>query len=88
MQTPRVQFNIPQSPIGNPIELSSSTIQRTPQNTSQQSTSNIASDYLGSIPFNPPATKEHLPSWMTQVFIQGEPNLVNDPIDVSSDTTL
>ena len=25
---------------------------------------------------------------MTQAFTQGEPNLVNDPIDVSSDTTL
>ena len=25
---------------------------------------------------------------MTQVFTQGEPNLVNDPIDVSSETSL
>ena len=58
---------------------------------------NIPSDYLGSTPtseqirenpFNPPATTEHLPFWMTQVFTQGESNLVNDPIDVSSDTPL
>ena len=39
-------------------------------------------------PFNPPATTEHLPYWMTQFFTQIEPNLVNDPIYVSSDTTL
>ena len=25
---------------------------------------------------------------MTQAFTQGEPNLVNDPIDISSDTSL
>ena len=46
-QNPRVQFNIPQSPIPNPLELPTSTIQRTPQTTSQQNTSNIPSDYLG-----------------------------------------
>ena len=97
MQTPRVQFNIPQSPIANPIDLSSSTIQRTPPTASQPSTLNIPSDYLGSThiseqvrenPFNPPDTIEHLPFWMTQVFSQGEPNLLNNPIDLSSDTTL
>ena len=97
MQTHRVQFNIPHSPILNPIELSSSTIQSTPKTPIQRNTSNIPSDYLDSTPtsekirenpFNPPATREHLPFWMTQAFTQGEPNLVNDPIDVSSDTTL
>ena len=97
MPTPRVQFNIPHSPIANPKDLSSSTIQNTPQTPSQQITSNIPSDYLGSTPtseqirenpFNPPATTEHPPFWMTQAFSQGEPNLVNDPKDVSSDTTL
>ena len=97
MQTPRVQFNIPYSPIANLIDLSSGTIQSSPQTPSQQNTSNISSDYLGSTPtseqirentFNPPATTEHLLFWMTQAFTQGEPNLVNDPIDVSSHTTL
>ena len=97
LQTPRVQFNIPYSPIANPIDLSGSTIQSTTQTASQQNTSNILSDYLGLTPtseqirenhFNPPATTEHLPYWMTQVFTQNEPNLVNDPIDFSSDTTL
>ena len=43
----RVQFNIPHSPIANPIDLSSSTIQRTPQTPTQQNTSIIPSDYLG-----------------------------------------
>ena len=64
MQTPRVQFKIAQSPIENPIDLSSSTIQSTPSNASQQNTSKLTSDY------------------------SGEPNLVNDPLDISSDTTL
>ena len=52
-------------------------------------------DYLGSTPtseqirenpFNPPTSTRRLPQ--TQVFTQDEPNLVNDPIDISSDTTL
>ena len=97
MQTPRVQFKIPQSPIANPLDLSSSTIQSTLLTASQQGTSNIPSDYSGTIPtseqiqenpFNPPATTEHLLYWMTQAFTQGEQNLVSDPIDVSSVTTL
>ena len=97
MQTPIVQFNIPHSQIANPIYLSSSTIQNTPQTPTQQITSKNPSDYFDSTPiseqirekpFNPPATTEHLPFWMTQAFTQGEPNLVNDLIDVSSDTTL
>ena len=96
MQNLRVQVNIPHSPIANPIDLSSSTIQ-TPQTPTQQNTSNILSDYLGLTPtseqirenpFNPPATTEHLLFWMTQAFTQGTPNLVNDPTDVSFDTTL
>ena len=97
MQTPRVQFNLPHSPIANPIDLSSSTIQSTLQTPSQQSTSNIISDYLGSTltseqirenPLCPPTTTEHLPYWMTQAFTQGEPNVVNGSTNVSSDTTL
>ena len=96
MQTPRVQFNIPHSPIANPIDLSSNTIQSSPQTPSQQNTSNIPSDYLGSTPtsekiqenpLNPPAATEHLLYWMLQAFTQSEPNIVNDPTDVSSDTT-
>ena len=69
MPTPKVQFNIPHSPRANTIDLSSSTIQNTPQTPTQQNTSNIPSDFIGSSPI-------------------GEPNLVNDPVDVSSDTIL
>ena len=96
-RTARVQFNIPQSPTPTTSELSSSTLPDTPTLTSQQSISNILSDYLGSTPtseqirenpFNPPATTERLPYWATQSYTQGENNLVNEPIDISSDTTL
>ena len=96
-QTPRVQFNIPQLPISNPLDLTSSTISDTPPTASQQSTSNIPSDYLGSTPtseqirenpFNPPATTERLPYWVTHKYPHGEPNSVNNPVDVSFDTTL
>ena len=89
-QTPRVHFNIP-------LDLSSSTLPDTPPTASQQSTSYIPSDYLGSTPtseqirenpFNPPSTTERLPYWVTHTHIQGDLNLVNEPIDVSSDTTL
>ena len=55
LQTPRVQFNISHSPIADPIDLFSSTIQSAPQTASQQITSNIPSDYLGSTP-----TSEHI----------------------------
>ena len=36
----------------------------------------------------PPNTAERLPYWTTQSYPQGEPNIVNEPIDISSDTTL
>ena len=97
VQTPRVFFSIPQSPTPTISETSSITIPDTPTLTSQQSTPNIPSDYLGSTPtsaqvrenpFNPPKTSERLPYWATQSYPQGEPNLVNDPIDTSPDTTL
>ena len=39
-------------------------------------------------PFNPPNPNERLPYSTTQPYPQGEPNLVNDPIDISPDTTL
>ena len=96
-QTPRVHFNLPQSPTPNPLDLSSSTLPNTPPIASQQSSSNIPSDYLGSTPtseqirenpFNTPATGERLPYWVTHTYTQGEPKLVNDPIDVSSESTL
>ena len=96
-QTPRVHFNILQSSTLNPLDLSSSTLPDTPPTASQQSTSNFPSDYLCStstseqsreIPFNPPATTERLQYWVTHTYTQGEPNSVNDPIDVLSDTTL
>ena len=79
------------------MDLSSSTLPDTPPTTSQQSTSNILSDYLGSTPtseqtrenpFNPPATTERLPYWVTHKYPHGEPNLVSNLVDVSFDTTL
>ena len=51
--TPTVYFNIPSSPTPNPFDLSSNTIQSTPQQlqpNSQQKTPNTPSDYLGSTP--------------------------------------
>ena len=95
-QTPRVTFNIPQSPSPSISEVSSITLPDTSTLTSQQNTPNLPSDYLGSTPtskqirekhFNPPNTTERLPYWTTQPYSQGEPNLVSEPIDISSDTT-
>ena len=73
-QTPRVHFNIPQSPAPTTSELSSSTLPDTPTLASQQSISNIPSDNTGSTPtseqirenpFKPPDTTERLPYWTT-----------------------
>ena len=88
LQTPRICFNIPHSPIANPIDLSSSTIQSSPQTPTQQAPQTPTSEQVRENPLNPPATTEHLSFWMTQAFSQGEQNIVNDPKDVSSDTTL
>ena len=49
-QTPRVHFNIPQSPTSTTSELSSTTLPDTPTLASQQSTSNIPLDYPVSTP--------------------------------------
>ena len=96
-QTPIVHFDIPQSPTPTTSELSSSTLPETPTLLSQQSISNIPSHYLGSTPtsqqirenpFNPPDTTERPLYWTTHSYTQGEPNIVNEPIDISSDTTL
>ena len=96
-QTTRVHFDIPQSPTPTTSEISSNTLPETPTLLSQQSTSNIPSDYLGSTPtseqirenpFNPSNPTARLPYWATHSYTQGEPNLVNDPIDISTDTTL
>ena len=94
--TPRVHFDIPQSPSTITPENPNSTLPETPTLLSQRSTSSIPSDYLGSTPtseqirdnpFNPPNQTSRLPYWTTHSFTQGEPNLINDPIDVSTDTT-
>ena len=62
-QTPRVHFDIPQSPTPTTSEISSSTLPETSTLFSQHSISSIPSDYLGSTPtseqirdnpFNPP----------------------------------
>ena len=96
-QTPRDTFSIPQSPTPTISETSSITIPDNPTLTSQQSTPNIPSEYLESTPTSaqirenpsiPPNTSERLPYWATQSYPQGEPNLVKDPIDTPSDTTL
>ena len=67
------------------------------QSTSQQNTSNKPSDYLDSTPtseqirentFILPFLTQRLPDWMTQAFTQGEPNLVNGPVEISSETSL
>ena len=96
-QTPRVHFNIPQSPTPTTSELPSSTLRETPTLLSQQSISNIPSDYLGSTPtsqqirenpFNPTDATESSPYWTTHSDTHGEPTIVNEPIDISSDTTL
>ena len=82
-QTPRVTFGIPQSPTPSSSEISSITIPDTPTLTSQQSTPNIPSDYLGLTPtsaqirenpFNPPNTAERLTYWTTKSCPQGEQN--------------
>ena len=98
-QTPRVHFDIPQSPTPTTSEISSSTLPETSALFSQHSISSIPSDYLGSTPtseqirdnpFNPPPPNatERLPYWATHSYTQGEPNIVNEPIDFSTDTTL
>ena len=96
-QTPRVHFDIPQSPTPTTSEISSSTLPETPTLFSQHSTSSIPSDYLGSTPtseqirespFKPPNPTARLPYWATHSYTQGEPNIVNETIDISSDTTL
>ena len=95
-QTPRVHFDIPQSPSPstpvNPIGI----LPETPTLLSQRSTSSIPSDYLGSTPtseqirdnpFNPPNQMSRLLYWTTHSFTQDKPNLINDPLDISTDTT-
>ena len=98
-QTPGVHFNIPQSPTPTTSEISNSALPETPTLLSQHSTSSLPSDYLGSTPtseqirenpFNPPPPNptERLPYWTAHSYTQGEPNIVNKPIDISTDTTL
>ena len=73
-QTRRVFFSIPQPPTPTTSELSSTTVPTFPTLASQQSISNLPSDYLGSTPtseefrenpFNPPESIERLPYWTT-----------------------
>ena len=94
-QTPRIHFDIPQSPTPTTSENPNSTLPETPPLLSQRSTSSIPSDYLGSTPTSEKIRKKpfnlpnptRLPYWTTHSYTQGEPNLVNDPIDISTDTT-
>ena len=68
-QTPRVHFDIPQSPSPITPENPNSTLPETPTLLSQRSTSSIPSDYLGSTPtseqirdnpFNPPPPQPNI----------------------------
>ena len=95
-QTPRVHFDIPQSPSQSTPENPIGILLETPTLLSQRSTSSLPSDYLGSTPtseqirenpFNPTNQTSRLPYWTTHSFTQGEPYLINDPIDISTDTT-
>ena len=95
-ETPRVPFDIPQSPSQSTAENPIGILPETPTLLSQRSISSLPSVYLGSTPtseqirenlFNPPNQASRLPYWTTQSFTQGEPNLINDPIDISTDTT-
>ena len=71
-QNPRNNFNIPESPTPSPLDLSSSTIPDTPPIASQQSTSNIPSDYLGSTPTSKKFEKTLLfPQQLQNVFPNG-----------------
>ena len=56
-----------------------------PQITSEGSTP--TSEQIRENPFNPTNQTSRLPYWTTHSFTQGEPNLINDPIDISTDTT-
>ena len=93
---PRVQFNVHQSPTPISPDISSSTLSETPTIAPQQSISNLPSDYLGSTPtseqirenpFNTPESTERLPYWASHSYTQGEPKIVREPKDISSDTT-
>ena len=95
-QTLRVHFDIPRSPTPTTSENPSSTLPEAPTLLSQHSTSSIPSDYLGSTPtseqirenpFNPPTPTARLPYWATHSYTQGKPNIVNEPIYFSTDTT-
>ena len=68
----------------------------TPTLLSQHSASSIPSDYLSSTPtseqtsedpFNSPNPTARLPYLATHSSTQEEPNIVNEPIDISTDTT-
>ena len=82
---PRIQFNKPESPTPTTSELSSSTIPETPIRIFGF---NCNLKKIRENPFNPPDTTERPPYWSTHSYTQGEPNLVNEPIDISSDTTI
>ena len=75
-RTPRVHFDIRQSPSPITPENPNSTLPETPTLLSQRSISSIPSDYLGSTPtseqirdhtFNPPNQTSRLPYWTTLI---------------------
>ena len=83
-QTPRVHFDIPQSPSSSTPENPISILPETPTLLSQRSISSLPSDYLGSTPtseqirenpFNPPNQTSRLPYWTTQSFTQGKSSI-------------
>ena len=90
-QTPRITFSIPQSPTPTSSENSSITLPDTPTLTPKIHSENLGSTptsaQIRENPFNPPNPNESLPHWARQSYPQGEVNLVNDPMDTSSETT-
>ena len=53
----------------------------------KNNTKKPTSEQIRENPFNPTNQTSRLPYWRTHSFTQGEPNLINDPIDIFTDTT-
>ena len=97
LTTPRVHFIIPSIPSWTPLDFSSHTIQSIPPSLLKIS-DKILQIFNQSIYVQHPLLNKFMKYLQTPHFItktsklddakiaQGEPNLVNDPIDISSDT--
>ena len=98
--TPRVHFNIPSPPTPKHFDLSSNTSKKKPSTLTTYLKTKHSDHTIGLLrknphirqirenPFNSLTSTQRLPYWMTQAFTQGEPNLVNDPKEISLVTSL